>query len=102
MTTDTRMNKIGTIRPEKANADSSIDNLIDNLEGHNTQKGHIPVLIFLAIGMVLQLTGVAFFVLAGTLICVSVCGLICLWVCASAVFSHNDEDSVSGTSEFLE
>lgn len=88
-----KMTEAGIIKPEEAN----VDNLIGNLEEHNTQKGYIPFLIFLVIGMILQLTSNTFCVLAGTLVCVSVCGLICIWVCVSAVFSHSESDSLSGT-----
>ena len=94
MSIDIRMMEAAIIEPEEAN----VDILMDNLEGHDTQKGYVPVLIFLVIGMFLQLAGNAYCVLAGTLICVGVCGLICIWVWVSAVFSRNEWDSLSGQS----
>lgn len=76
---------------------SNVSNLKGNLENHDTQKGHILFLISLFIGMILQLSGNTFFVLTGTLVCVSVCGSVCIWVCFSAVFARNESDSPSET-----
>jgi hypothetical protein len=95
---ETRMIEVDASEPDEAN----MHNLMGNLEEHNTQKGHIPFLVFLVIGMILQLTGNTFCVMAGTLICVSACGLICIWVCISAVLSHNESRSLSETPEFPE
>lgn len=92
---DIRLVEASTIKPKEA----TVDNLMGNLDEQNTQKGHIPFLILLVIGMILQITGSTFCVLAGTLVCVSVCGLICVWVCFSAVFSRKESNSLSGTHE---
>lgn len=90
---ETKMIEVDAIKPEDANG----HNLMGNLEEHNTEKRHIPFFIFLVIGMILQMTGNTFCVLAGTLVCVSACWLICIWVCISALFSHNEPKSLSET-----
>jgi hypothetical protein len=95
---ETRMIEVDAIKPDKAN----VHNLMGNWKEHISQEGHIPFLVFLVIGMILQLTGNAFCVMAGTLLCVSACGLICIWVCTSTVFSHNESISLSETPEFSE
>ena len=82
-----------TIKP----AETNMDNSTSNLDGDNNQKGHILFLIFLAIGMILQLTGNNYCVLTGTVVCVSACGFICSWVFFSAVLVYNDSKSLSAT-----
>lgn len=79
--------------PERANA----DNLAENSEVNNTKQIHIPFFIFLVIGILLQLTGNAFCVQVGTLVCVSACGLICISVLISAAFSRRKLDSPERT-----
>ena len=81
------------IVPERASADS----LAENSELNNTKQIHIPFFIFLVIGILLQLTGNTFCVQVGTLVCFSVCGLICISVLISAVFSRSKLDSPAGT-----
>ena len=95
---DIRMPKIVTIKPKEEN----VDNSMGDLEEHNAEKGYIFFLIFLAIGMIFQLMGNYYCVLTGTLVCVSACGFICSWVFFSAVLSHNQVNSISGTPEFSE
>jgi len=91
---DTKMTEASTINPEEVQADS----LMGDLEEHSTQKEHIAFLILLAIGMILQLTANPYCVLTGTVVCVSVCGFVCSWVFFSAVLSHNESNSISGTA----
>jgi len=93
MPIDIKITEASSISPEE----SHIDNLIDNSEEHNAQKGHIAFLILLTIGMILQLTANPYCLLTGTVLCLSVCGFICSWVFFSAVLSHSKSKSLSGT-----
>jgi hypothetical protein len=95
---DKRMIKAGTIKPKEEN----VDNSMGDLKEQNTEKGPILFLISLVIGMILQLMSNNYCVLTGTVVCVSACGFVCSWVFFSAVLSHNESNSFSGTSEFSE
>lgn len=92
---ETKMIEVDAIKPEDAN----VHNSMGNLEERNTQERYTPFFIFLIIGMILQITGNTFCVLVGTLVCVSACWFICIWVCISAVFSHKEPKSLSETPE---
>ena len=95
---DTRLIKARTINPKQAN----MDNPMGDMEEHNTKNFHIFFLISITIGMILQLMGNNYCVLTGTLLCVSACGLICVWVFSSAVLSHNKSSFLSETLELSE
>jgi hypothetical protein len=77
-----------------------IENSIGDLEEHRSEKGPILFLIFLAIGAILSLMVNNYCALTGNAICISTCGFVCSWVFFSAVLSHNETNSFSGTSEF--
>jgi hypothetical protein len=89
---ETRTVEAGTIKPEAA----TLGDFMGTSEEYNSQKGYtaFAFLIFLVIGMLLQLTGNAYCILSGTLVCVSVFGSVCIWICVSAVFSENESDSL--------
>ena len=95
MPIDIRIIEAGTTKSEEAHS-------MGNLEEHNTEKGHILFLIFLAIGMILQLTGNNYCILTGTVVCVSTCGFICSWIFFSAVRLHNEPNSFSRTPDVSE
>lgn len=59
-------------------------------ENATENMGYIPILIMLATGMILQLSGNSFCVSAGLLVCVSICALICISVFISAIL-HNEK-----------
>ena len=88
--------ELAVIKPEPINSDDLAQNLGNPIEekGYEVnRKEHIPILILLTIGMMLQLAGDAFAVAAGLLICVSVCVLVCFTVLISALFPNKDSKS---------
>ncbi len=100
---DQRITEAAIIKPEAANADYLTQNLAVNITQRKSKTeriGYMPILIFLCIGMILQLSGNSFCFSAGILICVSVCGLICISVFVSAIFSDRNSDSLSGLPEY--
>ena len=95
---DMRMVKAGTVKPKE----ESVDNSTGDLEEHSAGKEYILFLIFLAVGMILQLMGNNYCVLSGTVMCISTCGFICSWVFFSSVLSNNESNSFSRTPKFSE
>ena len=93
-----RMVKAGTVKPKEGNVDISPG----DLEERSTGKEYILFLIFLAVGMILQLMGNNYCVLTGTVVCISTCGFICSWVFFSSVLSNNESNSFSRTPKFSE
>jgi hypothetical protein len=93
---DIRMVKAGKVKPKEEN----VDNSTGDLEEHDTGKEYILFLIFLAVGMILQLMSNNYCVLTGTVVCISACGFICSWVFFSSVLSNNESNSFSRTTKF--
>jgi len=88
--------ELAVIKPMPINSDDFAQNLanpVEEIDYEVNRKEHIPILILLTIGMMLQLAGNAFTVAAGILICVSVCVLVCFTVLISAIFPNKDSNS---------
>jgi hypothetical protein len=88
--------EIAAIEPQLNNPENLAQNLANPVEDKGyevNRKEHIPILILLTIGMMLQLAGNTFAVAAGVLICVSVCVLVCFTVLISAIFPNSDSKS---------
>jgi len=90
--------ELAIIKPDPISSDGSAQNLVNPVEekGYEVnRKEHIPILILLTIGMMLQLAGDTFTVAAGLLICVTVCVLVCFTVLISAIFPNDYASSAA-------